>query len=561
MKSTGTQYQTTDRFSFYFAVGAGLVSAGFLRLGFDPINAPRLLFLTLLTGILFSILVANYARLIKISKIKFGFFFLTVISLCIPFFFADSPKLQQFYGVQGRNTGFLAYFCLAALFLFTTQIGSQRALGYFHKTILVVGMISIGISFGEMFGINILGVNNVYKASIGTFGNPNFQSAFLGIFSAVLLATMLSQNTSFRNRFLLFISYCLTILAILQTKSKQGMFVLVLCLATIIFIYIWKRSVSKVVLLGYSFILFVSGIFSVLGMLNRGPLADLIFKESLGYRYQYWISGINMIQSHFFSGVGLNSFGDYYREYRPATALISPGTEVTTNSSHNVIIDHGATSGVLFMVLFLGIVFYVLFTGFLVLKKLSRFEPVFVGLYVAWVGYLLQSIISIDNLGLAIWGWILPGLILASRKVYLVKEETTYRGPNATSKPAFSDLTGVIMLPIVVMAVIVSVLPIKNDMATRDSLEKADALKAVESVRTFPMDTSRSYLVSYSLFNSGLYSESLGVAKQSVDFNSRDFGSWRLIFRNPASDTRTKNEALRVLRGLDPKNIQPEEKK
>ena len=35
------------------------------------------------------------------------------------------------------------------------------------------------------------------------------------------------------------------------------------------------------------------------------------------------------------------------------------------------------------------------------------------GLFSAWVAYLAQSLVSIDNIGLTVWGWIFGGLIIA----------------------------------------------------------------------------------------------------------------------------------------------------
>ena len=47
-----------------------------------------------------------------------------------------------------------------------------------------------------------------------------------------------------------------------------------------------------------------------------------------------------------------------------------------------------------------------------VVKRSERFDAYFVSLVGAWVAYQTQSFISINQIGLAIWGWILSGLII-----------------------------------------------------------------------------------------------------------------------------------------------------
>jgi tetratricopeptide (TPR) repeat protein len=47
-----------------------------------------------------------------------------------------------------------------------------------------------------------------------------------------------------------------------------------------------------------------------------------------------------------------------------------------------------------------------------VVKRSAGFDPVFAGLVAVWIAYQAQSIISIDNIGISIWGWVLGGAII-----------------------------------------------------------------------------------------------------------------------------------------------------
>lgn len=45
--------------------------------------------------------------------------------------------------------------------------------------------------------------------------------------------------------------------------------------------------------------------------------------------------------------------------------------------------------------------------------RTREYDPIFVTLTTAWVCYQLQSIISINQIGLAIWGWLFGGALIA----------------------------------------------------------------------------------------------------------------------------------------------------
>jgi tetratricopeptide (TPR) repeat protein len=83
-----------------------------------------------------------------------------------------------------------------------------------------------------------------------------------------------------------------------------------------------------------------------------------------------------------------------------------------------------ATGGIFVGLTYLAIIFLIIYSFIKGFKRLSGSEfNILCGAFAAWLAFQSQSIVSIDNIGLTIWGWILGGLILAiSKPEYLVSQ-------------------------------------------------------------------------------------------------------------------------------------------
>jgi hypothetical protein len=54
----------------------------------------------------------------------------------------------------------------------------------------------------------------------------------------------------------------------------------------------------------------------------------------------------------------------------------------------------------------------VVYSAFLVFKRSNRFDPLFVTLLSIWFGFNAQLFISINQIGVAVWGWVTSGLLI-----------------------------------------------------------------------------------------------------------------------------------------------------
>jgi tetratricopeptide (TPR) repeat protein len=76
-----------------------------------------------------------------------------------------------------------------------------------------------------------------------------------------------------------------------------------------------------------------------------------------------------------------------------------------------------------------------------------------IALAATWVAWLSQSLISIDNIGVAIWGWILGGSILALYRTEIYQQQNL-------SSPAKSGMTIEIFQPIASILILIPVVVI-----------------------------------------------------------------------------------------------------
>jgi len=193
----------------------------------DPVNAPKLL---LLGGVSFALLgvIGVRARKIAWSQniplcIALGLF-LTGITIAV--YFSDSPFTQNIYGTYGRNTGFLAYLFLGLILFATAGLRNLESFKF-----ILLGFFLTGTG-NVLYGVWVLTLGdpinwtNPYGALLGTFGNPNFISSFLGLYSAVVAAYILQTKLNLIIRVGGTALIFLNIFQISKTDSIQGYVVL-----------------------------------------------------------------------------------------------------------------------------------------------------------------------------------------------------------------------------------------------------------------------------------------------------------------------------------------------
>jgi tetratricopeptide (TPR) repeat protein len=275
--------------------------------------------------------------------------------------------------------------------------------------------------------------NNPYNPVLTTLGNPDFSSAVLGIFVVSAFGVFMNLEISPTNRAISAALGILMLIVIKFSEVTQG-FLAAAVGCGFIFL-IWAYQKSKLwgrITLGVGGL---GAILIVLGTLQIGPLTKLVFKPSVTFRGDYWRAGLRMLKSHPLFGVGLDRFGSYFGEYRDSAQVLRRGPGIVSNAAHNVWIQLAATGGLLLLLTYVALMAFVGWRAVVALKSNSGTKQIVVATVVGlWLTYQAQAFISIDNIGIAVWGWLFGGMIVAISLSFQSADSVAVNRTNPISK-------------------------------------------------------------------------------------------------------------------------------
>ena len=350
--------------------------------------------------------------------------FILAGSLALTFiaaFLATDVKLQGLFGDYARRTGLISYLSLILFFTAASMLFSLSTIALFDRVTLVVGFIVGFYGFIQHFKVDFIKWNNPYNSVLSTLGNPDFAAAVMAIFLVLAFGLVINSSKSKVVRIWSALNVLLLLVTILFSQVRQGLLAGAAGIAVIV--YIWLHQRKKIVAYGFAGFGLVVGALGLVGMLNQGPLKSLFYKASVTYRGDYWRAGIRMFKSHPLFGVGLDRYGAYFRQYRDATQALRRGPGLVSNAAHDVPIQLAATGGIFVLIAFLALTLFIAWRGITSLRSATGINQIVIATFFgAWITYEAQSLISIDNVGIAIWGWILGGIVVALSRPTKVEE-------------------------------------------------------------------------------------------------------------------------------------------
>ena len=400
----------------WLLVGGSLVSLFLWASLEDPFNAPK-------SWILYSVGLWLLGWVAFQVKAHFGNFVdrwvlilsgLFSLSLIVGFIATD-VKLQGLFGDYARRTGFLSYFSLIIFFVAASLLFNFSNVALFDRVTMVVGFIIGFYGFLQHFKFDVIKWNNPYNSVLSTLGNPDFAAAAMAIFLVLAVGLIVNGSKPGWVRGWASANVVILFVTIVFSQVRQGLLAGALGVGVIVIVWVHQRQkIAAWILVALSVV--VGGL-GLIGMLNQGPLENYFYKISVTYRGDYWRAGVRMFKNHPWFGVGLDRYGAYFRQYRDATQVLRRGPDLVSNAAHDVPLQLAATGGIFVLISFLSVTLFIFWRGVIALRITTGVNQIVVATFFgAWIAYEAQSLISIDNVGIAIWGWILGGVVVALSK-------------------------------------------------------------------------------------------------------------------------------------------------
>jgi O-antigen ligase len=513
---------------------------------YDPINVPRfvVLFVFGLMGF-FLLLIARKQWFTGKYRIVVGASVLFIIWGLVATLTSGVNLTEGFFGVTGRQTGLFAYFALIALMISGVAASSERLSRKLVFVLIAIGALSGVYGALQSFGGDPFEWINPYSPVFGFFGNPNFQASFMGLAAVAAVAFSLESKAKLQNRIGLLVFVVLALFNIYESKSQQGYLVFIAGVVVVGYLYLRGNEKLRRLTSLYVVAAVVGFVAVVLDILQKSPWRSILYKESVTFRGDFWRAGWKMTVDNPVFGVGLDGYRDHYRASRDVVTALRPGSDAMTDSAHNVFLDISSGGGFPLLIIYVFFIGLTIFSAIKVIRRCAGFDVSFAAILGAWVAYLAQSLISINQLGLAVWGWVLMGVIMG------YEINTREKAEAIKIKPVQSTVA-------IGMGLIIGLgagLPLMVADATfRSTVKAGDVIKIEASVRQWPQSVTRMTLATQILREGNLPERSIVIAREAVVFNPMNFEAWKELSLQPNATEQERAEALATMKKLDPFN-------
>jgi len=467
---------------------------------------------------------------------------LILIQTFISILISTVPLEQQLYGRTGRGLGLILVISSLILFLVTIIFIDLKSIHYICIGLIIASVVSSIYTIFQKFGLDVFEWNTRTNGLIGTVGNPNFQSALSCLALPPLLAILINK----RRYYSILIYFAIGIVAycIFICASTQGYLASLFALFTYVLTYLWYKNRNLFSLCSLVASIFL--IFTILGMMGKGPLSYYLDKISLRSRFEMWQTALNAISSKPLFGFGLESFGDISPKFKPNN--IMTGVNEFADNPHNYYLDYAVSGGVLLALLYLILTFLVLYSFVKSIKRNLEFNPYIAALMSSWIALQAQSIISPRTITLTSWNCFL-GAVLIGLNFKIHGSELKLKNANVRSlSNGLSALSLILAITVIFPYWNADHLQLRSEQTRNGNI-------AIQSATMYPESVVRYSRITIELLTSGLYEQALFVGRSAVEFNPYSSATWLLIVANDKAPLAERIKARQKVLELDPYNI------
>ena len=458
--------------------------------------------------------------------------------------------IQQVYGASGRNTGALTYLFLIGMSITALLITDKFFLYRILKSLLIAGTINTLYGCLQILGIDPYDWTSRYSPGFGFFGNPNFHSSFSGLIGIVSIAKLFEKNTNKISQIRFASLLLLAVVNIWKSNSIQGFLVLGVGISVLYGAFVIFAKISNTAKISYLFIPFVVGLAAVLDIFQKVPWKPILYQESISSRGDFWHAGWEMTKSNPFFGIGFDNYGDRYRQFRTSISVSKRGAEVVSNSAHNAFLDISANGGFILLGIYTATLLLALRAMVRYAKVMRKFDSTYFTIVALWFGFLAQSLISVGQIGLNIWGWILTAVLIG----YNLNSKTVPENLEFSRIKKSPSKWNSLLVTGFIAGLLIAYFPFKADMNYRSAGQQLTPQSLMKVAYTWPKDSQRMLSAALTFRDNSMPVESLKVAKDVVQINKYNYIAWKLISMNELSTPTEREMALKQLKILDPYN-------
>lgn len=526
---------------------------------FDAFNPPKLLALATTAGAALGIFFISVKTIdFKRYRTLFVVAGIFCLGLAASSLNANQAFATTLFGIGGRNTGLLAYSSLVIIFVSSALVSNKEFLKKLLFLFLIIGVLSQIYAWIQILGLDTAPWSEELWIK-SFFSNPNFLSAFLGITTSFSNAIIFSPAESLKNRLYALGYSIFTLFTLVKIGNTQGFIVFGVGLLFISYSFVKAKYSKTKYHLSYLFFSMTVVVWTILDMLQKTPGKSYLWKLSVTSRGDFWRAAWNMALEHPLVGWGLDAYRDNFEKFRDSAQATRGEGHLIAEIAHNVFLDLLVGGGFLLFVSYLLIVLLSLVSVVRIVQRTATYDLGFIATAAALIGYLAQSTISANHLGLAISGWVLLGSLIgyeiSSRQENVQEKETVRQvGPKIKRKTR-SQISNSFTSAIILGSILgfSSSLPLflvnSKQMAATNHKNAEEIFNAALAS---PRDTLRMCMFAERLRNGGFEMDAITLAREAAKFSPNSVVPLKVLTTFPSIPQSEKVELWRKIKIMDP---------
>lgn len=413
------------------AVGAAGVPLFFLRSTHDPFNVPKLSLLIVVVGLASCIRLAEVLQGGSVRGLSRLAVPAAAVGLPLVIAWLASPyKYWALFGAYGRFQGLIPYLVVILLGVLIAD-AFQAELPLLAWILSLAGGIAGAYAVVQYIGLDPFTWTQAFGGETNrtsTLGNPNFTGGFLAMVLPLAAALCYTEPYSLRAR-----KIVVAIIAGLILSFSQGPYAAGFAGAAVFVGLLlssrsrWWKRVGLLTVGGIALVVAGTVLFA---MVN--PRSEHV-PSSIAQRALWWRGAISMAADHPVVGRGPNAYAVEGSQYRPVDDAAFYGLDFS-NDVHSVPLTFLTAAGAL------GLLGFLVLVGWVVsqVRTTNGDHLLRVGFLAAGAAYLVQSLVSIDEITLRTTLWaVIGGLAASSHRALTTPRKdktasTTRRSPRVS---------------------------------------------------------------------------------------------------------------------------------